>query len=38
MQVSSTPLPVVTVLAVVRATLNDPDRDRSTSLASFRCT
>jgi uncharacterized Fe-S cluster-containing radical SAM superfamily protein len=38
MQVSSTPLPVVTVLAVIRATLNDPDRDRSTALASFRCT
>jgi hypothetical protein len=38
MQVSSTPLPLVTVLAVIRATLNDPDRDRSTALASFRCT
>ena len=38
MQVSSTPLPLVTVLAVIRATLNDLDRDRSTALASFRCT
>jgi MoaA/NifB/PqqE/SkfB family radical SAM enzyme len=38
MQVSSTPLPVVTVLAVIRATLNDPDRDRSAALEAFRCT
>jgi uncharacterized Fe-S cluster-containing radical SAM superfamily protein len=38
MQVSSAPLPVVTVLAVVRATLNDPGRDRSAALAAFRCT
>jgi uncharacterized radical SAM superfamily Fe-S cluster-containing enzyme len=38
MQVASTPLPVVTVLAVIRATLNDPGRDRSTALAAFRCT
>jgi hypothetical protein len=38
MQVASTPLPLVTVLAVVRATLNDPDRDRSAALAAFRCT
>jgi uncharacterized Fe-S cluster-containing radical SAM superfamily protein len=38
MQVTSTPLPVVTVLAVIRATLNDPGRDRSTALAAFRCT
>jgi hypothetical protein len=26
------------VLAVIRATLNDPGRDRSTALAAFRCT
>jgi MoaA/NifB/PqqE/SkfB family radical SAM enzyme len=38
MQVSSAPLPVVTVLAVIRATLNDPARDRSAALAAFRCT
>ena len=38
MQVASTPLPLVTVLAVIRATLNDPDRDRSAALAAFRCT
>jgi hypothetical protein len=38
MQVASTPLPLVTVLAVIRATLNDPTRDRSTALAAFRCT
>jgi hypothetical protein len=38
MQVASTPLPVVTVLAVVRATLDDPDRDRGAALAAFRCT
>ena len=38
MQVSSAPLPVVTVLAVIRATLNDPERDRSAALAAFRCT
>jgi uncharacterized Fe-S cluster-containing radical SAM superfamily protein len=38
MQVASTPLPLVTVLAVIRATLNDPSRDRSTALAAFRCT
>jgi hypothetical protein len=38
MQVASTPLPVVTVLAVIRATLNDPGRDRGAALQSFRCT
>ena len=38
MQVASTPLPIVTVLAVIRATLNDPRRDRGTALAAFRCT
>jgi uncharacterized Fe-S cluster-containing radical SAM superfamily protein len=38
MQVSSAPLPVVTVLAVIRATLNDPSRDRSAALEAFRCT
>jgi uncharacterized Fe-S cluster-containing radical SAM superfamily protein len=38
MQVSSAPLPVVTVLAVIRATLNDPTRDRSDALEAFRCT
>ena len=38
MQVASTPLPLVTVLAVIHATLSDPHRDRSTALAGFRCT
>ncbi|MBA2561209.1 MAG: radical SAM protein [Propionibacteriales bacterium] len=38
MQVSSEPLPVVTTLAVIRATLNDPLRDRSAALEAFRCT
>jgi uncharacterized Fe-S cluster-containing radical SAM superfamily protein len=38
MQVSSAPLPVVTVLAVIRATINDPSRDRSAALEAFRCT
>jgi uncharacterized Fe-S cluster-containing radical SAM superfamily protein len=38
MQVSSAPLPVVTVLAVIRATLTDPSRDRSAALEAFRCT
>ena len=38
MQVSSTPLPLVTVLAVIRATLNDPNRDRTSAFAAFRCT
>ena len=36
--VSSTPLPVLTTLAVIRATLNDPTRDRATALEGFRCT
>jgi hypothetical protein len=38
MQVASTPLPLVTALAVIRATLHDPNRDRHTALAAFRCT
>jgi hypothetical protein len=38
MQLTSSPLPLVTVLAVIRATLNDPGRDRGTALAAFRCT
>jgi hypothetical protein len=38
MQVASTPLPLLTVLAVIRAALNDPEGDRSTALAAFRCT
>ncbi len=38
MQVASTPLPVVTALAVIRATLLDPSRDRSSALQAFRCT
>jgi uncharacterized Fe-S cluster-containing radical SAM superfamily protein len=38
MQVASAPLPVVTVLAVIRATLNDPSRDRAGALHAFRCT
>jgi hypothetical protein len=38
MLVSSSPLPLVTVLAVIRATLNDPRRDRTSALAAFRCT
>jgi hypothetical protein len=38
MQVASAPLPLVTVLAVIRATLEDPERDRSSALAEFRCT
>jgi Radical SAM superfamily len=38
MQLTSSPLPLVTVLAVIRATLNDPTRDRDTALAAFRCT
>jgi uncharacterized Fe-S cluster-containing radical SAM superfamily protein len=38
MQVASVPLPVVTVLAVIRATLDDPERDRATALQGFRCT
>jgi hypothetical protein len=38
MQVASSPLPLVTVLAVIRATLNDPGRDRADALQTFRCT
>jgi hypothetical protein len=38
MQVASEPLPLATTLAVIRATLDDPDRDRSAALAAFRCT
>lgn len=38
MAVSSSPLPLITVVAVINATLNDPERDRSAALAAFRCT
>ena len=38
MQVASTPLPVVTVFAVIRATLHDRSRDRTSALEAFRCT
>ena len=38
MQVASVPLPLVTVIAVIRATLGDPDRNRSDALDWFRCT
>jgi hypothetical protein len=38
MQVASSPLPLVTVLAVVRATLEDPRRNRADALRAFRCT
>jgi len=38
MQVASTPLPLVTVVAVVHATLTDPKRDRAAALEAFRCT
>jgi MoaA/NifB/PqqE/SkfB family radical SAM enzyme len=38
MQVASAPLPLVTVVAVVRATLNDPGRARAAALEAFRCT
>jgi len=38
MQVASTPLPLVTVFAVIRATLHDRSRDRTTALQAFRCT
>ena len=38
MRVASAPLPLVTVVAVVRATLNDPDRARDAALEAFRCT
>ena len=37
MQVASTPLPLVTVIAVVHATLADPNRDRAAALEAFRC-
>jgi Radical SAM superfamily len=37
MQVASTPLPLVTVVAVIRATLGDVGRHRSESLEAFRC-
>jgi hypothetical protein len=37
MQVASSPLPLVTVLAVIRATLDDPGRDRGDALQAFRC-
>jgi organic radical activating enzyme len=38
MQVASTPLPLVTVVAVMHATLSDPERDRAAALEAFRCT
>jgi len=38
MKVASSPLPLVTVLAVIRATLNAPGRDRGDALQAFRCT
>ncbi len=38
MQVASTPLPLVTVVAVIRATLGDLSRHRSEALEAFRCT
>jgi hypothetical protein len=38
MQVASVPLPVVTVLAVISATLNDASPDRAAALRAFRCT
>jgi hypothetical protein len=38
MQVASSPLPVVTILAVIRATLDDPAHDRGAALEAFRCT
>jgi MoaA/NifB/PqqE/SkfB family radical SAM enzyme len=38
MQVASSPLPLVTVLAVIRATLDDAGRDRADALQAFRCT
>jgi uncharacterized Fe-S cluster-containing radical SAM superfamily protein len=38
MQVASTPLPLITVVAVMRATLSDPERDRAAALNAFRCT
>jgi hypothetical protein len=38
MQVASSPLPFVTVLAVIRAALNDTRRERAAALQAFRCT
>ena len=38
MQVASAPLPVVTVLAVIRATMNARRRDPDATLEAFRCT
>jgi uncharacterized Fe-S cluster-containing radical SAM superfamily protein len=38
MQVAASPLPLVTVLAVIRATLNAPGRERAEALQAFRCT
>ncbi|MBA2637224.1 MAG: radical SAM protein, partial [Solirubrobacterales bacterium] len=38
MQVASVPLPVVTVMAVISATLNDDTGDRGRALEAFRCT
>jgi molybdenum cofactor biosynthesis enzyme MoaA len=38
MRVASVPLPLVTVVAVIRATLRDPRRDRAEALETFRCT
>jgi sulfatase maturation enzyme AslB (radical SAM superfamily) len=38
MQVASDPLPLVTVLAVIRAALNDNGRARGAALQAFRCT
>lgn len=38
MQVASAPLPVVTVLAVIRATLNVSGDQRTQALRAFRCT
>jgi hypothetical protein len=38
MQVSSTPLPLVTAFAVIRAALTAPGRDRASALHAFRCT
>lgn len=38
MQVASVPLPVVTVLAVISATVNDPGEDGASTLQAFRCT
>jgi uncharacterized Fe-S cluster-containing radical SAM superfamily protein len=38
MQVASSPLPLVTVLAVIRATLDDTGGDRADTLQAFRCT